>query len=346
MHLVRRIAIVALLVLSGVGMAGAGEKTLHLFTWADYFEPEVIALFESENKCRVVIDYFDSNEAMYAKILAGGEGYDIITPSAYMSGVMARQELLAPISHDLLPNLEHLAKEFTAFTEDPELVYSIPYTLSITGIGYNRNYVAAEDLGSWAIFSNAALARRMTMLNDMRETVGAALKYLGYSLNTTNDEELEQAFTVLAGWKKNLAKFEVDEAKIGLGAGEFFVVHGYNGDIGLVMEEIPEIGFYIPDEGSSFVVDDFVVPAKAPDPALAHAFINHMLDPEVAALNMAGIRYYMPNASAEKLLGEDLLGNPAFNVRPETLARCEVIRDLGPDNAKYIKVWDLIKSDK
>lgn len=339
-----RLALVALLTISGAATASGGEKTVYIYTWSDYFAPEVIALFESRNNCRVSIDYFDSNEAMYAKILAGGGGYDIITPSAYMSGIMNKQGMLSPVDHSLLPNLRHLDRDFALYTEDPELDYSIPFTLSVTGIGYNRNHAKPEDLGSWDIFANASLAKRMTMLNDMREAIGAALKHLGYSINTTNERELDEAAAVLNDWKRNLAKFEVDEAKIGLASGEFLVIHGYNGDIGMVMSEHPEIGFYVPREGSTFVVDDLVIAAKSPNTALAHAFINHMLSPEVAAKNMEYILYYMPNPAAMELLDEDLLKSPAFAVRRETLARCEVIRDLGEDNAKYVKVWNQVKS--
>ncbi len=343
MRAIRVFALAALLAVSGFG-AGAGERILRIYTWSDYFAPEAVSAFERDHNCRVTLDYFDSNESMHAKILAGADGYNIITPSAYMSAIMNKQGLLAPIDHALLPNLRHLDRVFTAYTEDPELRYSIPYTLSVSGIGYNSQYVKPEDLGSWDIFAKAHLAKRMTMLNDMRETIGAALKYLGYSFNSTNDDELNQAASALAGWKRNLAKFEVDEAKIGLGSGEFFVVHGYNGDIGMLMEEHPEVGFFIPREGSSFVVDDFVIAAGSPDADLAHAFVNHMFDPEIAAMNMTYIHYYMPNPEAVKMLDQELLENPAFNVQPETLAKCEIIRDLGADNAKYIKVWDMIRA--
>jgi spermidine/putrescine transport system substrate-binding protein len=332
--------------LAGLPPAASGETVLHIYTWSDYFDADVVAMFEDANKCRVQIDYFDSNEAMYAKLKAGGGGYDLITPSSYMSAIMDKQGMIRALDHSLIPNLDNLDKTFTAYTEDPDMRYSVPYTRTVSGVGYNSRRVPAEALGSWDIFANADFSRRMTMLNDMRETVGAALKFLGHSLNTTDEAELAAAGEVLKKWKRNLAKFDVDEAKIGLGAGEFLVVHAYNGDVALIMEENPDIGFFIPREGSSLASDDFVVAAESRRTDLAHAFINHMLDPEVAALNMESIRYFMPNPAAVEMLDDELRENLAFNVAEEDVAKCEVIRDLGPDNAKYVKIWDMVKADE
>jgi spermidine/putrescine transport system substrate-binding protein len=333
-------------VFAALTAAHAGERTLYLYTWSDYFDSEVIAEFEEENDCRVAIDYFDSNEAMYAKLKSGGGGYDLITPSSYMSAVMRKQDMLAPLDHAALPNLGNMDANFLKFTEDPGMAYSVPYTRTVTGIGYNTKKVDAADTGSWNIFAATGYGTRMTMLNDMREAIGAALKYLGYSLNTLDEKELAEAGDVLVGWKRQLAKFDVDEAKIGLASGEFFAIQGYNGDVALVMEENPDIDFYIPGEGSSIASDDFVITADSTHADLAHAFINHMLDPEVAVLNMESIRYYMPNPEAVEMLDEELKNNRAFNVDETVLDRCEVIRDLGADNEKYVRVWDRVKAEE
>ncbi|MCD8141337.1 MAG: spermidine/putrescine ABC transporter substrate-binding protein [Planctomycetaceae bacterium] len=341
-----RFGVLAALLTCVIGTVCAGERVLHVYTWSDYFDSEVLVQFERENNCRVAVDYFESNEAMYAKLKAGGGGYDVITPSSYMSSVMDGQDMLLPLDHSLIPNLDNMDKNWLRMTEDPSMRYSVPYTRTVTGVGYNSDRVKPEDLGSWDIFANPAYARRMTMLNDMRETIGAALKYLGYSLNTTNEAELAAAGEVLQGWKRHLAKFDVDEAKMGLGSGEFHVIHGYNGDVALIMEEVPEIDFFIPKEGSSVASDDFVIAAGTPAADLAHAFINHLLDPEVARITMESIRYFMPNPKAVAELDPELRENNAFNVDDSVLEKCEVIRDLGEDNAKYIRIWDLVKADE
>jgi spermidine/putrescine transport system substrate-binding protein len=280
---------------------------------------------------------------MYAKLKAGGGGYDVITPSSYMAAVMDRQGMLKPLDHSLLPNLGNVDKNSARMIEDPQMRYSVPYTRTVTGVGYNARLVKEADLGSWAIFANPAYAKRMTMLNDMREAIGAALKYLGHSLNTTDAAELRAAGEVLAGWKRQLAGFDVDEAKKGLGEGELLVIHGYNGDVALLMEENKDIDFYIPREGSAVTSDDFVVAADSPVADLAHAFINHMLDPEVARINMESIRYFMPNPAAA-MLSPELRESRAFNVADDILAKCEVIRSLGADHRKYVAVWDRIRA--
>ncbi len=337
------LSIVGLLVFWSA-LATAGERTLHIYTWSDYFDADVLYGFESEFDCRVQVDYFDSNEAMYAKLKAGGGGYDVITPSSYMSSLMDQQGMVEELDHSLLTNLDNIDKTFLAFTEDPEMRYSVPYTRTVTGVGYDSKRVDEADLGSWAIFANSKYANRMTMLNDIREALGAALKYLGHSINTTNQAEVEAAGDVLTEWKANLAKFDVDEAKIGLGAGEFRVVQGYNGDVALVMEENPDISFYVPVEGSSLSSDDFIVVKGSSNVELAHAFINYMMDPEVALANMEGIHYYMPNPQALEGLPEEMKENPAFFVSDEVIAKCEVIRDLGEHNAMYARVWDRVKA--
>ncbi len=339
------------LILLGIAFSGifvdpafSGEKAvLHVYTWSDYFDPDLIADFEDANNCRVAVDYFDSNEAMYAKLKAGAGGYDVITPSSYMSAVMDKQGLIQKFDHAKLPNLKHIDMTIAPLTEDPDLSFSIPYTRTVTGIGYNKARLG-ELPHTWNVFLDPKINKRATMLNDMRETIGAALKYLGYSLNSTNESEIAEAGKLLIEWKKNLAKFEVDEAKIGLGSGEFFLIHVYNGDAALIMQENDEIDFFVPEEGSSVTTDDFVILAESTQPDLAHAFVNYFLDPEVATLNMEGIRYYMPNPEAVEKLPEDLKNSATFNINADLLRKCEVIRDLGADNAKYSKVWDAVKA--
>ncbi len=327
-----------------IAPASAGERVVHIYTWSDYLDSDVIYQFEKKFHCRLSIDYVDSNESMYAKLKAGGGGYDLITPSSYMSAIMRKQNMIADLDHAQLPNLPNIDPGFLQHTEDPKMIYSVPYTRTVTGIGYNKSRVKKEDLGSWDIFGKSTFSKRMTMLNDMRETIGAALKFLGYSLNTTDDKQLAAAGEVLLRWKKNLAKFDVDEAKIGLASGEFLVIHAYNGDIALTMEENPDIDFYIPKEGSSLASDDLVIAADSPNLDLAHSFINFMLDPEIARENMESIRFYMPNPQAVEQLDPELRDNHAFILPKGIMDKCEVIRDLGDDNMKYVKVWDKVKA--
>lgn len=332
------------LLLGCLGAAAAGDKAiLHVYTWSDYFAPDVLAAFEDEHDCHVAIDVFDSNEAMLEALEAGGTVYDVVTPSSYMAAAMERRGMLLGLDHARLPDLGNLDKGFSVLTEDPEMRYSVPYTRTVTGVGYNRARLGAVD-NSWAIFGRTDLTGRMTMLDDMRESIGAALKFLGHSLNSTDDGELAEAERLLAGWRKQLAAFEVDEANIGLGSGRYLAVHGYNGDLAIHVKENPDIDFFVPEEGASIASDDFVILAGTDRRELAHAFINHLLKPEMAALNMTEVLYYMPNPKALDMLDSRLKNNQAFSVPENTVAKCETIRDLRDATAKYEAVWERVKN--
>ncbi len=320
-----------------------GAPELKIYTWADYFKPELIQRFEKEHGCRVVIDTFDSNESMYAKIKAGAAGYDLLTPSSYFVKIMSAQGYLQPLNHALIPNLRHVDGDYLKIAMDPHMHHSVPYMLTNSGISYHKSRVG-DFAASWKMFDRADLKGRMTMLSDMRETVGAALKSLGYSLNSRDEKQLEAARDVVIGWKRNLAKFESEQYKGGIASGEFLLVHGYSGDLLQVQGEDPDIEFVIPQEGTSIACDDLVIPKDSGQVRLAHAFINFIHDPDVAAENTNFLSYVCPNQASYPKVNPELRNNPAVFLSPDLKARCEVIDDLGADTAKYTKIWDQIKA--
>jgi spermidine/putrescine transport system substrate-binding protein len=332
-----------------LGAAACGgskaQPVLHIYTWADYVKPELVARFEAENGCKVVIDTFDSNEAMYAKLKAGASGYDLITPTSYMVSLMQSQGMLQPLNRSWLPNLIHIDSDYLAISLDPRMDHSVPYMMTNTGIAYLKSKVS-DFVPSWGMFDRADLKGRSVMLNDMRETIGAALKFLGYSLNSTNIEELNKAKAVVLRWKANLAKFENEQYKTGIASGEFLLVHGYSGDILQVQGENADIVFAMPREGGAISCDDLVIAKAAPEVKLAHAFINFVHDPKVAAENTEFIQYLCPNKDAYLLLSESIRTNPGVFLAPELQAKCEVLADLGAANALYVKIWDEIKAGK
>lgn len=350
MRIFGRAAFAAILIVAAVWTAacGGGSKgpsVLHVYTWSDYIKPELITRFEKENNCSVVIDTFDSNEAMYAKLKAGATGYDLITPTSYMVSLMKSQDMLQPLDHALLPNLAHVDPDYLAIAIDKAMAYSAPYMITNTGLAYLKSKVPDFE-PTWAMFDRAGLKGRMVMLNDMRETIGGALKFLGYSLNSVNPEELEQARDVVLRWRENLAKFENEQYKTGIASGEFLLVHGYSGDILQVQAENDDIAFAMPREGGVISCDDLVIAKTAKETALAHAFINFLHDPEVAAQNTDFIQYLCPNKDAYPLLSEDIRNNEGIFLAPEIKAKCEVLADLGADNALYVRIWDEIKAGR
>lgn len=322
---------------------GSKKPELHIYTWSDYMKPELVKAFEKAHNCKVTIDTFDSNEAMYAKLRAGASGYDLLFPSSYMVKLLFDLDMLLPLDHAKIPNLGNIDPRYLSLAFDKEMHHSVPYTLTITSIGYLGSRV--EDFKpSWTMFDRADLKGRMTLLNDVRETIGAALKSLGYSANSTDDAQLEEAKNVVLRWKKNIAKFENEQYKNGLASGEFLLTHGYSGDLMLVQEENDDIQIAIPEEGSLLSFDDMCILKTAPNPDLAHEFINFVLEPQNAADLTEFIWYLCPNAPSYELLSEEVRNDPILFPPEEVVSKLEMIQDLGEDIAKYTKVWDAIKA--
>lgn len=342
MRLVKYVAV--LITFAGL-LAGCGEKraVLHVYNWADYVKPSLVRQFEDEFNCRVVIDTFDSNEAMFARMRAGASGYDLLFPSSYMVQIMRDHDMLRSLDHEQIPNIEHLDPTYLSMAAAPDCTHAVPYMLSNAGLAYRADSVEDVD-PSWAMLDREDLRGRMTMLDDMRETIGAALKFLGYSLNTRDETELNEARDVVIRWKRNLAKFENEQYKNGIASGEFLLVHGYNGDIMQVMEEDEQVVYFVPEEGVSIALDEMVIPMDAREVELAHAFINFLHRPEVAAENTDYVFFLCPNATAYAMMDSELLEDPSINLEPHILAKSEVIEDLGEDNRLYTRVWDDIKA--
>lgn len=331
--------------LAGAAACGRAKPVLRVYTWSDYIKPALVARFERERGCRVVMDTFESNEAMYAKLKAGASGYDLLTPSSYMVSLMHAQGMLRPLDHALLPNLVHVDPEWLALAVDRGMDHSVPYMLVVSGIAYLEGRVAGV-VPSWRMFGRDDLRGRVTMFNDMRETIGAALKTLGYSINSIRAAELAEAETLLLEWKKNLAKYDNEQYKIGLASGEFLLVHAWNGDVFQVRRERPEVRFFVPEEGTIISCDDLVVPADAREPELAHAFIDFLHDPAVAAENTEFIWYLCPNKDSYPLLPAAIRDDPGIFLSPELRAKSEMIADIGAANALYVAVWDRLKSSR
>lgn len=335
----------ALLLTAFLG-CGPAKKELNLYTWSDYIDPELVTAFEEQFNCRVVIDTFDSNEAMYAKLKAGAKGYDLLVPTSYMAEVLFDEKMIQPLDLAKIPNAQYIDKKYLAEKAfDKTMQYSVPYMIGSTGIAYRDDKV--EDLEeSWSIFGRADLKGRMTMLNDMREALGAALKYKGYSLNTTDAAQIDEAADVVIGWKANLAKFENEQYKSGIASGEFYVVQGYSGDILQVIDENENVVYMLPEEGFAIACDDMVIPTGATDADLAYAFINFIQEPANAAKNIEYVYYLCPNTGAYKLVPDEIKEDPAVFIPEALLDKAETIRDLGDDNQLYITAWDKVKSAK
>ena len=333
-------AVVAAVLLSG---CGSSKPKLHLYNWSDYVDPEIIEEFEKKFDCKVVTDTFDSNESMFAKLKAGATGYDIVFPSSYMIDLMREQGFIQELDTTRIPNLANIDHTYDNVIADPTFRYSVPYMMSNAGIAYNKN-LCKDFEPTWRVFGDKRYNRSCTLLNDMRETIGAALKTLGYSFNSTNEAEVAAAADLVIEWSKNIAKFDNEHYKNGIANGHFILVHGYNGDLSQVIEENDDIVYALPKEGVSIACDEMAILKTSKSPDLAYAFINFVHDPEIAARNMEFTCYLCPNTAAYSHLPEEFRANEAIFIPEEIRAKSETIHYLGDFNAIYIKAWDRIKA--
>jgi spermidine/putrescine transport system substrate-binding protein len=327
------------------GSAGSGgaKQTLTVFTWADYLSEEAKSSFEKANNCTVVIDTFDSNEAMLAKLESGASGYDILVPSSYAVQALKRKDMIQSLDHSKLPNLKNVDSDYLTKALDAKMEFSVPYMLAPTCLCYLASKVQNPD-NSWAMLDRADLKGRITLLDDMREVLGAALKFLGHPLNSVDPAQLAAARDIAIGWKKNIAKFENEQYKTGIASGEFYLVHGYAGDLIQASEENEDMRIFIPKEGTSFPCDDLCIPKGAKNLDLAHAFINHLADAEVAAENMEWIGYRAPNSAAYPHLSEDFRGSELLFPPADLFAKCEPIGDLSDKLPLWTAEWDKVKT--
>jgi spermidine/putrescine transport system substrate-binding protein len=334
-------AIAASTMPSCTSTAGGGKK-LTLFTWADYLSDKAKAGFEKAHDCTLVIDTFDSNEAMLAKLESGASGYDLLVPSSYAVQSLKRKGLIQKLDHAKIPNIRHMDPAYLAKAADAAMEQSVPYMMAPTCLAYLASKVP-NPVDSWSMLDRADLKGRVTLLDDMREVLGAALKSLGHSLNSTDPAQLAAARDLAIRWKGNIAKFENEQYKTGIGSGEFYLVHGYTGDLMQVAAENEDIRIIIPREGASFPCDDLCISRDAREADLAHAFINYVSDPAVAAENMENLGYRAPNKSAYPLLSEDFRGSSLLFPPDALFSKCEPILDLGDKLPLWTAEWDKVK---
>ncbi len=330
----------------------AGEvepaKEIVFYNWSEYIDPEIYALFEAESGIKVVEDNFSNNEELLAKLQGGASGYAVIVPSDYTVSIMIAEGMLAEMNHDNVPNLANLSDQFKNVPYDAGNVYCAAYQWGTTGIGYIDGEV--EEPTSWAVLFEPAedgvTFGRTTMLDDVREAFAAALVYLGYDINTTDEAQLEEAKALLIQAKAGLAGYDSDTYEDLLAAGENLMAHGWNGDFLVAQEENENIAYTIPEEGGVVWVDNMCIPAGlSPEVQLsAEMFVNFILSPEIGAMLSDWNWYASPNAAAEELLDEEFLADPTVYPPAEVLAKLQYIKPLGEAESLYQRMWDEIKS--
>ena len=328
------------LVLSGCG--SGNKQKLYIYNWTYYIPDEVLREFEKRYNVSIVYDMYASNEEMFAKLKAGGTGYDLVFPSGDYVSIMVRENMVDTIDKSRLPNFANLdSSVLSKITYDPGCTFSLPYMMGAAGISVNKKQIPDFEK-SWKLFSRSDLKGRLTLLDDMREVLGAALKTLGYSVNSTSPDELRKAKALVNEWKGNIVKFDAEAFGKGFAAGEFWGVHGYAENVFLELDSTmhPTVDFFIPAEGSAMYMDNIVLLKNAKNKDLAYQFMNYIHEPQVYAKIADFLGLPSINIPARSLR----LKQPNYDIAD--LANSEFKEDLGEHLELYNKIWQEIRVGK
>ncbi len=319
------------------------SKTLHYFTWSDYVGPELLREFEQRHGVRVVVDTFSSNEELLAKLQGGATGYDVVVPSDFMAAIMMAQGLVAELDPVHLSNALTLEDHLQQLPFDPTHRYAVPYLWGTVGIGYDSAVVFPPP-DSWAVLWDPRYAGKISMLNDQREVLGAALRWMGASMNTKNPQLIEAAKTRLLTQKALVKAYASDHYDQLLAAGDVVLAHGWGGGaIARAMRDRPSIRYVVPKEGGTVWADCLVVLKSSQKKVLATQFINYLLEPQVAAQTAERLLFASANKAARPFISVRILENPAIYPPLNLLPRLEWVTDVGEALRQYDRAWTELK---
>ena len=321
--------------LAGTGAAAAGltfapklgwsveEAKLNFYNWDTYIGETTLDDFKSASGIKVKMDLFADNDELFAKLKEGNPGYDVIVPTNDYVERMIAAKMLLPINRAQITNFGNIDPAFQDAKFDPGRKHSMPYMWGTQGIGYRKSAVKGVP-DSWKVlFDSDQHSGRIALLGDSTSVIGANLKYLGYSLNSTNPNEIKQVEEMLIRQKPHIKAFADDNGQDLLLAGEVDLTMEWNGDILQVMEEDDDISYVVPSEGGLLWQDCLCIPVGAPHVENAHKFINFILEAKPGAAIADFIYYATPNKAAKALLSDDYTKNPAIFPSDQVIARCE-----------------------
>ena len=324
----------------------ASSKELYIYTWSSYTDQELLDRFAKETGIKVIADVFDSNEAMLARLQAGGGGsYSIIYPTDYMVEKMVELGMLRELNFSRLTGMNQLSSRFLNPEYDPGNLHSVPLSWGTTGLIYNTQKLqqAPEDW-SYLWEHQQQLTERMTLLNDPREVMGAVLKMLGYSYNSRDSQEVQQAYEKLMVLKPSVASFTSDAWREQVLSGDLVLAMSYSSDANELIRENANLKYVLPKSGSSLWVDTLAIPKTAPNPEGAYAWINFILQPDVAAQICERLSFATPNTVAFNKLPDKVKDNPNLFPPESALNLCESIAPIGKFSGVYDNYWTKLTS--
>ena len=323
-----------------------GEK-LVVYNWGEYIDPEVLTMFEEETGIDIVYEEFETNEILYPKISSGAIAYDVICPSDYMIQRMIENDLLSEINFDNIPNLKNIGKQYLERSRqfDPENKYSVPYCWGTVGILYNKMMVD-EPVDSWSILWDPKYKDNILMQDSVRDAFGVTLKYLGYSLNSIDLDELTEAKNLLIEQNPLVQAYVIDQVRDKMIGNEAAIGVIYSGEALTCQKENPDLEYVVPKEGSNLWIDSWVIPKGAKNKENAEKFLNFLCKPEIAKMNFEYITYSTPNEAARELIEDESIRNSEIAFPDlSKYDNLETFQYLGTEaDQVYGDLWNKVKS--
>ena len=338
--------VLATLVCLCAGCGKSSEKTtIYVYNWGQYISEgdegsiDVIAEFEKKYpNIKVQYSTFDSNETMYAKLKNGGITVDVVIPSDYMIGRMRQEGMLQELNYDNIPNAKFIDASYRGMAFDPEDKYSVPYTWGTTGIIYNSKYVDEADVTGWELLWNEKYADKILMFDNSRDAFGIAEYLLGYSVNTTDEAELQACADKLAEQKPVVQQYVMDQIFDAMENEEAWIAPYYAGDYLTMVEENEDLAFYRPDhQGYNVFIDAMCIPTCAQEKEAAELFINFMCAPEISAANLDFIGYSVPASESKQYLDEDIVNDSVAYPSAEELRNATSFDYLPEDTSRKME---------
>lgn len=323
----------------------AETQTLNVYAWGGYLPEASLKQFEQQNNVTINYSTFENNESMYTKLkLLKGSGYDVVFASAYFIEKMSREGLLTKLDHDQIPNMEDTIPALLGQAHDPDNTYSLPYIWGVTGLSYNQTQLP-QGIISWKELWNEQYSQQVMLIDDIRDVFGMALKMNGYSINSKNEQEIEQAYQSLVALKDNVLLYNSDAPHVPYVSGEATLGMQWNGNAYQGQQEMAELKFVMPQEGAVLWMDNFTIPSGSKHKALAHKFINFMYQAENQAEIVNSLGYASATKSGQALLPDELRNNATIFPADDDIAKGEFINDVGPQAlAIYEKYWQRLRN--
>ncbi len=333
-----------IMVLSVLAGCSSGKReTLTVYNWADYIDESVLKEFEKEYGVKIIYETFSTNEDMYVKLKSGGASYDVLFPSDYMIERMIKEDMLEKINMDNIDNYKYIDGTFKNLDFDPNNEYSVPYLWGTLGILYDEKIVT-EPVDSWDILWDEKYKGQILMLDSQRDSIGVALKKLGFGLNAENTEQLELAKQELIAQKPLVMAYIIDEVQDMMIGGEAALAVVWSGEAVVIIEEGENFNYVVPKEGGNIWFDNMVIPKTVRNKELAEKFINFMIRPEIAFRNTDYVGYSTPNAGAMEMLDEEIRNDKVAYPTNDIINNCEVFSDPGDFLKEYDRVWTEFKA--